>query len=125
MDFLYRIAEQRIAEAIKNGELRNLKGEGKPIRFEEDFWIPDDLRIAYKFLKNAGCIPPELETRKEIVNLCTLIHTLDDNEERLKKIRELNFKLLKLNLARKRPLELEDFPEYESRVISKLSEGTL
>ena len=69
MDFLYRIAEQRITAAIENGEFRNLEGEGKPLRFEDEFWIPDDLRVAYKFLKNAGCIPPEIEMRKEIVNL--------------------------------------------------------
>ncbi len=125
MDFLYRIAEQRITAAIENGEFRNLEGEGKPIRFEDEFWIPDDLRVAYKFLKNAGCIPPEIEMRKEIVNLSALIHTLDDDKERLKKIRELNFKLLKLNLTRKRPLNLEDFPEYEGQMISKLTGNTL
>ena len=125
MDFFYKIAEQRIAAAIENGEFFNHEGEGKPIRFEDEFWIPDDLRIAYRFLKNAGCIPPELELRKEIVNMRALIHTLDDDKERLKKIRELNFKLLKLNLMRKTPFNLEDFPEYESHVISKITGGTL
>lgn len=121
MDFFLKIAERRIMEAIENGEFDNLEGKGKPINFEDETWIPEDLRIAYRVLKNAGCIPPELEMRNEIVNMCTLMNTIDDDKERLKKIRELNFKLLKLNMTRKKPLNFEDFPEYEGKVIDKLT----
>ena len=73
MDSFYKIAEHRITEAMKNGEFDNLEGKGKPFKFEDESMIPEDLRIAYRFLKNAGCVPPELETRNEIVNLCSLI----------------------------------------------------
>lgn len=119
MEFLHKIAERRILEALENGEFNNLEGEGKPLNIDDEIWIPEDLRIAYRILKNAGCTPPEIELRKEVVNLCSLMNTIDDNKERLKKIRELNFKLLKLNLTRKKPLNLEDFPEYEGKVIDK------
>lgn len=119
MEFFYRIAERRILEAIENGEFENLEGEGKPLDLDEDIWIPEDLRIAYKILKNAGCTPPELEARKEVINLYSLMNTIDDDKERLKKLKELNFKLLKLNLTRKRPLNFEDFPNYEGKVIDK------
>lgn len=121
MDSFSRIAEQRIREALENGEFDNLKGQSKPIIFEDDTWIPEDLRMAYRFLKNAGCIPPELEERNEVVNLFSLMSTLDDDKERLKKIRELNFKLLKLNMTRKKPLNFEDFPEYQGKCIDKLT----
>jgi hypothetical protein len=121
MDSFSRIAEQRIREALENGEFDNLKGQGKPIIFEDETWIPEDLRMAYRFLKNAGCIPPELEERNEVVNLFSLMSTLDDDKERLKKIRELNFKLLKLNMTRKKPLNFEDFPEYQGKCIDKLT----
>jgi hypothetical protein len=77
--------------------------------------------MAYRFLKNAGCIPPELEARNEVLNLFSVMSTLDDDKERLKKIRELNFKLLKLNMTRKKPLNFEDFPEYEGKCIDKLT----
>jgi hypothetical protein len=120
MDFIPKIAERRIIEAMQNGEFDNLEGKGKPINFEDESWIPEDLRMAYRFLKNAGCIPPELEIRKEIVNICTLMNTIDDDKERLKKFRELNFKLLKLNMMRKKPLDLGDFPEYEGKIIDKV-----
>lgn len=121
MEFFYRIAERRIIEAIANGELDNLEGKGKPIDFEDEIWIPEDLRMAYRILKNAGCIPPELEFRNEVVNMCSLMNTTDDDKERIKKLRELNFKLLKLNLTRKKPLNFEDFPEYEGKLVDKLT----
>jgi hypothetical protein len=120
MEFFAKIAERRIMEAIENGEFENLEGKGKPISFEDETWIPEDLRIAYKILKNAGCIPPELEFRNEVINMCALMNTIDDDKERIKKLRELNFKLLKFNLTRKKPLTFEDFPEYECKVMDKL-----
>ena len=120
MDAFWKIAERRIAEAIANGEFENLQNRGKPLQFEDETWIPEDLRMAYRFLKNAGCVPPELEARNEIINMCSLMNTLDDDRERMKKIRELNFKLLKLNMTRKRPLTFEDFPEYEGKLTERL-----
>lgn len=121
MDFFSRIAERRIMEAIENGEFDNLEGRGKPIVLEDDTWIPEDLRMAYKFLKNAGCVPPELEARNEVINLCSLLNTVDDDKERLRKLRHLNFMLLKLNLTRKKPLTFEDFPEYEGKLVDKFT----
>ena len=121
MEFFYRIAERRIIEAIANGEFDNLEGKGKPIDFEDETWIPEDLRMAYRILKNAGCIPPELEFRNEVVNMCSLMNTTDDDKERIKKLRELNFKLLKLNMTRKKPLNFEDFPAYEGKLVDKLT----
>jgi hypothetical protein len=120
MNIFSRIAEQRIREAIENGEFDNLEGAGKPIAFEDETWIPEDLRPVYRVLRNSGCIPPELELRKEVLSLRELINTIDDDRERLKKIRALNFKLLRLNEFRKKPLELENFPEYEEKINKKM-----
>jgi hypothetical protein len=119
MDIFAKIAEQKIREAIENGEFDNLEGMGKPLEFSDESWIPEDLRMAYRVLKNAGCLPIELELRKEVTNLRDLISTIDDDQERLRKIRELNFKLLKLNELRKRPISLENFPEYEDKIFRK------
>ena len=120
MEIFAKIAEQKILEAIENGEFDNLEGLGKPLDLADESWIPEDLRMAYKILKNAGCLPAELELRKEVMNLRQLIDTVDDNHERSKKIRELNFKLLKLNMLRKKPLYLDDFPEYEEKFYKKM-----
>jgi hypothetical protein len=121
MDAFWKIAERRIAEAMLNGEFDDLENRGKPLHFEDETWVSEDLRMAYRFLKNAGCIPPELEMRNEIINLCDLLNTIDDDKERLKRIKELNFKLLKLNMNRQKPLTFEDFPEYEGKLIDKLT----
>ena len=120
MDIFAKIAEQKIREAIEQGEFDNLSGRGKPLNLSDESWVPEDLRMAYKILKNAGCLPAELELRKEVMNLRDLINTIDDDKERLKKIRELNFKLLKLNELRKRPISLENFPEYEDKIYRKI-----
>ena len=123
MDIFARIAERRILEAIENGEFNNLEGMGKPLTFADETMISEDLRMAYRILKNAGCIPPELELRNEVINMSALINTIDDDKERLKKIREFNFKLLRLNVMRNRPFNLDDFPEYEFKVADKLTGG--
>lgn len=118
MDIFNKIAEQRIIEAINQGVFDNLTNKGKPLEMEDMSLVPEDLRMAYKILKNAGMIPPELEDRKEILNLKDLINTIDDDTLRLKKLRELNYKLLKYNLQNKRPLHLDDF--YEDKVKERL-----
>lgn len=119
MDIFEKIAEEKIREAMQQGIFEDLPNKGKPLKLEDLSWVPEDLRLAYKILKNAGCIPPEMELRKEIIDLKELLKTIDDNEERIKKIRELNFKLLKLNIGRKQPFYIEDFPEYEEKILAK------
>ncbi|MCL0068226.1 DUF1992 domain-containing protein [Thermodesulfovibrionales bacterium] len=120
MNIITKVAEEKIRRAIENGEFNNLKGKGKPIIFEDETWIPKELRSAYRVLKNAGCIPPELQLRKEIINLWDLISTIGDDKERLKRLRELNFKILRLNMLRKSPLSIEDFPRYEQQIFEKI-----
>ena len=120
MEIFAKIAEQRIREAIERGEFDNLEGRGKPLDLRDESGVPEDLRMAYKILKNAGCLPAELELRKEVMNLRDLLHTIDDDQLRIKKIRELNFKLLKLNELRKRPIHLENYPEYEDKIYKKM-----
>ena len=120
MNIFAKIAEQRIREAMEKGEFDHLEGAGKPLDLGNDSWIPEDLRMSYKILKNAGCLPLELELRKEVINLRELLGTIDDNQERIKKICELNFRLLKLNEMRKKPFHLDDFPEYEEKIYKNL-----
>lgn len=114
------LAEQRILEAMERGEFDRLPGAGKPLRLEDDSLVPPDLRLAYKVLKNAGFLPPELELRQEILTLRDLLRTVEDDEERVAKIREMNRKLLRLELLRRKPVNLDPFPEYREKVLSTL-----
>lgn len=68
-----------------------------------------------------GCIPPELELRKEIVTLRDLLRAVEDDGERRTKIRELNHMLLKLSLMSGRTVDLDGFPEYRDRIAARLT----
>ena len=121
MDILATIAERKIREAMARGELDNLAGKGKPLAMDEDLsGVPDELRMAYKILKNAGFVPPEVELRKEIVTLREMLGTLEDDEERRRVGRQLDFKLLKLGMMRKRAVNLDEFPAYREKIIERL-----
>lgn len=121
MEIITLIAERKISEAMARGEFDNLPGRGKPLRLEDELpGVPAELRMAYKLLKNAGFVPPEVELRREIVSLHTLVKTLDDEAERAKKQRELNVKLLKLSIMLKRQVMLDEIPEYREQVRRKL-----
>jgi hypothetical protein len=67
------IAEKKIAEAIARGELDDLPGSGKPLELDDDAHIPEDLRVAYRILKNAGYVPPEVENLQEVGELERLV----------------------------------------------------
>ena len=121
MFLLENIAEERIREAMARGEFANLPGAGKPLHLEDDAIVPEDLRVAYKILKNAGCIPPELELRKEILTLRDLLRTIEDEDLKKDKIQELNYKLLKLNIMTRRTVNLDEFPEYKERILGKIA----
>ena len=58
-------AERHIAEAQAKGEFDNLAGSGEPLILDDDSHVPPELRAGYRLLKNAGCLPPELEQRRE------------------------------------------------------------
>ena len=59
------IAEQKIAEAIANGDFDDLPGAGKPLELDDDSLVPEELRLAYRILKNAGFVPPEVLSLKD------------------------------------------------------------
>jgi hypothetical protein len=64
-----RIAEQRLRQAIQDGWLDDLTNRGERIDLEEYFSTPEDVRMAYSVLKNANCLPEEVELRNEIARL--------------------------------------------------------
>ncbi len=82
MSLFFLLAEQRIEEAMREGAFDNLPGAGKPLDLEDDRMVPEESRVAYRLLKNAGFIPPELEDRKEIADLHRLLAVVSDDGER-------------------------------------------
>ncbi len=120
MDFFARIAENRILEAIEAGHFDNLEGKGRPLKLDDDSHIPPELRMAYKILKNADCLPPELELRKEIVNLQDLVASMEDEAEKLKQMRRLNFLMLKMGMMRPISAQVVEHELYAPKILEKL-----
>ena len=70
-------AERHIAEAQAKGEFDNLVGSGEPLILDDDSHVPPELRAGYRLLKNAGCLPPELEHRREAIQPVSYTHLID------------------------------------------------
>ena len=114
------IAERRIQEAIKKGELDNLPLSGKPLPDDGLENIPTELRMAYKILKNAGLIPEELELKKTISSLNDLIKNCIDETEKTGLQKKLNEKQLRFNLLMEKRLNRTIDPLYYPRIMEKL-----
>ncbi|MED4163496.1 DUF1992 domain-containing protein [Halalkalibacterium halodurans] len=97
MDFASRLAEERIQKAIKEGAFDDLEGKGKPLTFEEDQGVPEELRLSYKILKNAGFVPKEVEAQKEIIQLKQFVEACVDPDEEVKLKKKLSEKTLRYN----------------------------
>ena len=87
------LAEQRIREAQEKGEFDGLPGAGAPLKLEDDALVPEDLRAAYRLLRNAGFVPPELEAHCEIRRLEQLLQTVEDDGKRSSLLSRINFLL--------------------------------
>lgn len=77
-----QLAEQHISEAQKNGELDNLPGSGKKLELDDDSHVPKELRAAWRLMKNAGFLPPELEIRREAIELNELLAGIDPQDDK-------------------------------------------
>lgn len=82
LSLLEQLAERRIAEARDRGDLDGLPNEGQPLELEDDAMVPPSLRAAYRVLKNAGYLPEEMETRREIHDAEELLRMARNEEER-------------------------------------------
>jgi hypothetical protein len=121
MDIISRLAEEKIKEAIKNGELDNLPGSGKPLHLEDLAGVPPECRAAYKIMKNAGVLPEELEIKKEIVTLQSLIDCCNDDKEKALLKKNLNEKTLRFNiLMERRNLNKKTLSRYRNKINTKL-----
>lgn len=105
---------------MERGEFDNLPGKGKPIVQEDLSGVPEDLRMAYKIMKNAGCVPPEVELINEVTSLRRMVLEMEDGDDRRGKLRELNFKLMKLEMTRKRPVSLNLLAQYEEKILEHM-----
>ncbi len=120
MLLLHLLAEQKIEEAMRDGAFDDLPGQGKPLDLDDDRLVPEDARVAYRILKNAGFVPPELEQRKEIADLRRLMATVVEDGERKRATARLAILEAALE-ARGRGGSLRREPGYRARLLERLS----
>jgi DnaJ-like protein len=101
MGLFDRIVEERIQRAQEEGAFDNLPGKGRPLKLDDDAFVPEDLRLTFKVLKNSGCLPIEMELRKEIFNLRQLLNAAIDEDTRRELRRELNLLVLEFNVRQR------------------------
>ncbi len=114
-----KIVEERIKAAQKKGVFDNLDGTGRPLALEEDGHIPEDLRLAHKILKNADCLPPEIELKQQIRQTEDLLRTMEDTAQRYHALKKLNFLILKINSQRQANIMFEVPQQYEESLVAR------
>jgi hypothetical protein len=61
---------QSLRDAQRSGELQSAASWGKPLDLADGYQqTPEELRMAFKALKDAGFVPPEVEAMQEIAAL--------------------------------------------------------
>jgi len=123
LDWLSRIVEEKIQEAIEKGEFNNVQGMSKPLKLDDDSMVPEDLRATYRLMKNAGVLPEELQLRKDMITLQDLIKCCDDEREQEKLQRELSALRLRYQtlMAQRGWSASAVFREYEEKIENKLA----
>ncbi len=119
--FIERLAEQRIQEAQRKGEFDDLAGKGKPLELEDYSQLPEDLRMAYHVLKNAHVLPPEAELMKDIRILEDLLKHVEDEGERKSLAKSIQWKMIRLDMLKRRSMNLASVRNYSHKIIAKLT----
>lgn len=124
MSVFATIAERRITEAIQKGLLDDLPLKGKPIPIEDLSGIPEELRMGYKVLKNAGYLPEELQFKKEVVTLKDMLRACTDPVQKEAYKRELTLKQLQLEMLMEKKGRSLAWQDYEHKIQSRLLKKT-
>ncbi|MDO4839942.1 MAG: DUF1992 domain-containing protein [Desulfovibrionaceae bacterium] len=118
---IQNIAEERIREAQEQGVFDDLPGKGEPLPEVDESGIPEELRMAYHVLKNANCLPPEVEERKQIAALCELLDEDCDEQVRLQQMRKLEVLVVRCKMRQGRSLALHAADDaYLDKILDKI-----
>lgn len=115
-----KIIEDRIRRAQQKGKFENLEGTGKPLIFDSDNHVASELRLAYKILKNADCLPAEIQLKKEIKRTEDLLSGMEKTAEKYRTLQKLNFLIMKLNSMTNLPVNREMPQKYSARLVERL-----
>jgi len=81
--------------------------------------VPEDLRMSYLILKNAHVLPPEAELQKEINSLQDLLKYIENDGERKALAKEIEWKVIRLDLLKRRSFSLSTTRFYGRKLVRK------
>jgi hypothetical protein len=119
VDIIDQIVERRISEAIARGDFVDLPGERRPLELEDDRLVPEELRAAYRIMKNAGYVPDELRLFTEIRSAEQLLMHARGEEERLAASARLRLLLERLGSSRAMPMQVQ--AQYFEQLVERLA----
>ena len=119
LKILETLADRRIIDAEKDGEFDNLPGAGKPLDLYEDPMIPEDLRMAYRILKNSGYVPPEVHALRELRELERFVEQAE-GDIRARGLRRLEMLRMKLELENPQRASLFARSGYVERAAARM-----
>lgn len=109
------LVEQRILDGMEQGLFDNLRGAGQPLNLDEDRFVPDDMKMAFRMLRSTGLTPLWVDMNKEIREDIARMHRfkahIHQHRERIssiewahrrdeyaQRIKEINSKILGYNI---------------------------
>lgn len=116
-----QLIEQRIREAEQRGDFQNLPGAGAPLSLDDDALVPQDVRAAYRILKNAGFVPQEIHELRELRSLEALLAHGEGDEAQVaarKRVEQLRIRLEKSGLT----ASLATFAQYADKLEARMVE---
>jgi hypothetical protein len=119
LSYFARVVEEKIRAAQQAGEFDNLPGRGKPLQLEDWSQVPEDLRIAYHVMKNAGVLPPEAQLLKEIRHLEDLLKHIEGEEQRNATAKSIRWKMIQLDLLKRRSFGSQVTRYYGAKLVAK------
>jgi hypothetical protein len=91
--------DKQIEQWLAQQGSEDLPGKGKPLDLDAHFRYPEDLRIGYSILKNAGFVPEEVEQLQQISRLIDELERCADPAVRTRLRSQLNETRVRLNLT--------------------------
>lgn len=119
-----RIVEESIKKAIEEGEFDNLQGIGKPIKWNDNPYSSEEMKLVEEIFKKNEISYPWIEKRKEIENMIEGMKQIiksqkslsaPDELELTEQINLINKKIFDYNLSvpvarlQRRSISLQDF----------------
>ncbi len=114
------LVEERIETAMREGAFDDLPGKGRPLQLDDDSMVPEDLRMAYKVLRNSGYVPQEVADRKEIQDIVEMLERNPDEQTRFRQIKKLNVLIQRWNTRKQRHVLLEEDERYYRRIVERV-----